>query len=202
VAASVAGQQRERCSYLPNPPADPVCIANKVDHEQCLHRSPCATLCVTVLPLAAMPSLAFVILPCRPLLLLCPLCRPPLCHPLPSLSCHSAPCYVARCCHCTTLHWCDPPPCAAFCAAIMMTVPPFVNATHLPLKDIIWIWQNEFLSADQIKFYLLQYYTLTKFTNLFVFRKVNCHKTSFVFSLKNCIKQLLFPLQVFLTVID
>ena len=154
-------------------------------------------------------------------LLSCPLL---LCRPLPLSSCHAAPCCccvlcaarhcatpcrhcpailpLAICCHCTTLHWCDPPPCAAFCAAIMMTVPPFVNATHLPLKDIIWIWQNEFLSADQIKFYLLQYYTLTKFTNLFVFRKVNCNKTSFVFSLKNCIKQLLFPLQVFLTVID
>jgi hypothetical protein len=38
----------------------------------------------------------------------------------------------------------NPPPCAAFCAAIMPTVPPLLNATLFPLKDKIWIWQNEF----------------------------------------------------------
>jgi hypothetical protein len=42
------------------------------------------------------------------------------------------------------LHQRNPPPHAAFYAAIMLTVPPLVKATLLPLKDKIWIWQNEF----------------------------------------------------------
>jgi hypothetical protein len=42
------------------------------------------------------------------------------------------------------LYQCNPPPCAAFYAAIVLTVPPLVNATLLPLKDKIWIWQNKF----------------------------------------------------------
>ena len=148
MATSVAGQQRERSSYFLNPPADPICAANKVDREQCRRHSPCATVCAAfvtaVLHLAAMLSLAFVVLPCRPLLSLSPSCRPPLCCPLLSSSCCAAPCCVSQCCHCTTLHQRNPPPRAAFCAAIMLTVPPLVDATLLPLKDKIWIWQNEF----------------------------------------------------------
>ncbi len=164
-------------------PTYPIRAANKVDREQCRRRSPCATICAAimtaVLPLAAMPSLAFVVLPCRPLLSSSPSCRPPPCRPLPLSSCRAAPCCVAQCRHCTTLHWRDPPPCAAFCATIMLTVPPLVNATLLPLKDKIWIWQNEFYL--QIKYSFIYYHTLPKFTNLFVFKKVNCHKTIFVF---------------------
>ncbi len=97
-------------------------------------------------------SLAFVVLLCRPLLSSSPSCHPPPCCPLPSLSCHAAPCCVAQCHHRTTLHQRNPPPCAAFCAAIMLTVPPLVNATLLPLKDKIWIWQNKFYL--QIKYSL------------------------------------------------
>jgi hypothetical protein len=148
MAASVAGQQKERSSYFLNPLADPICAANKVDREQCRRRSPCATICAAfmtaVLPHAAMLSLAFVVLPCRPLLSLSPSCRPPLCCPLPSSFRCAAPRCVAQCCHCTTLHQPDPPPCMAFCAAIMLTIPPLIDATLLPLKDKIWIWQNEF----------------------------------------------------------
>ena len=148
MVASVAGQQRERSSYFLNPPADPICAANKVDRERCRRRSPRATVCAVfvtaALPLAAMPSLAFILLPCRPLLSLSLSCRLPLCCPLPSSSRRAAPRCVAQCCHRTTLHQRDPPPRAAFCAAIMLTVPPLVDATLLPLKDKIWIWQNEF----------------------------------------------------------
>ncbi len=148
VAASDAGQQREHFSYFLNPPADPIRAANKVDREQCRCHSPCAIVCAAVmtavLPLAAIPSLAFVVLPCCPLLSLSLSCHPPPCCPLLSSSRHAAPCCVAQCRHCTTLHWRNPPPRAAFCAAIMLTDPPLVNATLLPLKDKIWIWQNEF----------------------------------------------------------
>jgi hypothetical protein len=148
VAASNAGQQWERSSYFLNPPADPIRAANKVDREQCRRHSPCATVCAAivtaVLPLAAMPSLAFVVSPCRPSLLLSLSCHPPPCRPLPSSSPRAAPCCVAQCRHRTTLHQRDPPPRAAFCAAIMLTLPPLVDATLLPLKDKIWIWQSEF----------------------------------------------------------
>jgi hypothetical protein len=86
----------------------PFCAANKVDPERCCSCSPCATVCAAimtaVLPLAAMPSLAFVVLPCRPLLSSSPLCHPPPCRPLPLSSCRAAPCCVAQCCHRTTLH--------------------------------------------------------------------------------------------------
>ncbi len=148
VAASVAGRQREHSSYFLNSPNDPICAANKVDPEQCRRHSPCATICAAfvtaVLPLTAMPSLAFVVLPCRPLLSLSPSCHPLLCCPLLSLSRRAAPRCVAQCCHRTNLHQRNPPPCADFCAIIMLTVPPLVDATLLPLKDKIWIWQNEF----------------------------------------------------------
>ncbi len=144
---SVAGQQQECSSYFLNPPADPICAANKVNREQCRCRSPCATVCAAVLtavlPLAAMQSLAFVVSPCGPLLSSSPLCRLLPCCPLPLLSRCAAPCCVVQCRHCTTLHQCNPPPRAAFCATIMLTVPPLVDAT-LSLKDKIWIWQNEF----------------------------------------------------------
>ena len=73
-----------------------------------------------------------------------PLWHPPLCRPLLLSSRRAVPRCVAQCRHRTTLHWRDPPPRAAFCATIMLTVPPLVDATLLPLKDKIWIWQNEF----------------------------------------------------------
>jgi hypothetical protein len=186
VAASVAGRQRECSSYFLNPPADPIFPANKVNCEQCRRCSPRATICAAVvtavLPLAAMLSLAFVVLPCRPSLASSPSCCLPPCRPLPLSSCRAAPCCVAQCYHHTTLHQRDPPPCAAFCAAIMLTVPPLIDATLLPLKDKIWVWQNEFYL--QIKYSFVYYNTLPKFTNLYVFKKVNCHKTIFVFCLK------------------
>ncbi len=142
------GRQWERSSYFLNPPADPIRAANKVDCERCRRHSPRAIVCAAnvtaVLPLAAMPSLAFVVSPCRPLLSLSPSCRPPPCPPLPSLSCHAAPRCVAQCHHRTTLHCRDPPPRAAFCATIMLSVLPLVDATLLPLKDKIWIWKNKF----------------------------------------------------------
>ncbi len=147
-------------------------LLHKVNREQCRRRSPCATVCATVvtavLPLAAMPSFAFVVSPCCPSLSSIPLCCPPPCRPFSSLSRRAAPCCVAQCCHCTTLHQRDPPPRVAFCAAIMLTVPPLIDATLLPLKDKIWIWQNEFYL--QIKERFIYYNTLPKFTNLFVFK--------------------------------
>ncbi len=109
-------------------PADPICTANKVDCEQCRCHSTCATVCAAavtaVLPLAAILSLAFVVLPCCPLLSLSLSCCPPPCHPLLLSSRRAAPCCVAQCRHCTSLHRRDPPPHAAFCAAIMLTVSP------------------------------------------------------------------------------